>query len=63
MAVTFFPGTDAKLLAWSLNFSTLITAGPTTYGLTTAQAGNAKGTVTNSVHGKWKTGRTSIRNV
>ncbi len=38
MAVTFFPGTDAKLLAWSLNFSTLITAGPTTYGLTTAQA-------------------------
>lgn len=35
---TMFPRTDAALLAWSLNFSTLITATPTAYGLTSAQA-------------------------
>jgi hypothetical protein len=38
MAVSFFPRTDTALLAWSLNFSTLITATPTAYGLTSAQA-------------------------
>ena len=36
--VTFFPSTDAALLAWSLNFSTLISATPTAYGLTSTQA-------------------------
>jgi hypothetical protein len=35
---SFFPSTDAALLAWSLNLSTLITATPTAYGLTTTQA-------------------------
>ena len=35
---TMFPNTDTGLLAWSLNFSTLITATPTAYGLTSAQA-------------------------
>lgn len=34
----FLPNRDAALLAWSLNFSTKITAAPTTYGLTSAQA-------------------------
>jgi len=34
MARTFFPSSDAGLLAWSLNFNTLITATPTAYGLT-----------------------------
>jgi hypothetical protein len=34
----FLPNTDAGLLAWSLNFSTLISAGAVSYGLTTAQA-------------------------
>jgi hypothetical protein len=43
MAVTF-PRTDDGLLAWSLNFKTLITATPITYGLTAAQA-TAYGTV------------------
>jgi hypothetical protein len=43
MAVSF-PRTDDGLLAWSLNFKTLITATPTTYGLTAAQA-TAYGTV------------------
>jgi hypothetical protein len=33
-----FPRTDAGLLAWSLNFSTLISATPTDYGLTMADA-------------------------
>jgi hypothetical protein len=32
------PPTDKGLLAWSVNFSTLITATPTAYGLTSAQA-------------------------
>jgi hypothetical protein len=36
--LTFFPSTDAALLTWSLNFSTLITATPTAYGLTSTQA-------------------------
>lgn len=39
-----FPKTDEGLLGWSLNFKTLITAAPTTYGLTAAQA-TAYGTV------------------
>ncbi len=34
----FLPQTDAALLAWSLNFSTKVTATPTAYGLTAAQA-------------------------
>jgi hypothetical protein len=32
------PPTDTGLLAWSVNFSTLISATPTAYGLTSAQA-------------------------
>jgi len=35
---SFLPSTDAGLLAWSLNFKTLITATPTVYGLTAPQA-------------------------
>ena len=35
---SFLPNTDATLLAWSLNFSTLITATPTAYGLTSTLA-------------------------
>jgi hypothetical protein len=38
MARTFFPSGDTALLAWSLNFNTLITATPTAYGLTAALA-------------------------
>lgn len=40
MALTtgFLPNRDAALLAWSLNFSTKISAGAVSYGLTTAQA-------------------------
>lgn len=38
MATSFLPDTDAGLLAWSLNFSTLITANPTTYGLVIGDA-------------------------
>src|SRR3954464_13225947 len=34
----FLPDTDAGLLAWSLNFKTLITATPTAFGLTSALA-------------------------
>jgi len=34
----FLPNTDAALLAWSLNFSTLVSASPTTYALSAAQA-------------------------
>lgn len=34
----FLPNADAALLAWSLNFSTRITATPTAYGLTAALA-------------------------
>jgi hypothetical protein len=34
----FLPRTDAGLLAWSANFSALITATPTAYGLTSAIA-------------------------
>lgn len=33
-----FPPTENGLLAWSLNFKNLITASPTTYGLTTGDA-------------------------
>jgi hypothetical protein len=35
---SFLPSTDAALLAWSLNFNTLINATPTAFGLTAAQA-------------------------
>jgi hypothetical protein len=38
MARSFLPDRDSLLLAWSLNFSNRITATPTTYGLTAAQA-------------------------
>jgi hypothetical protein len=38
MANSFLPDTDAGLLAWSLNFSTLITTQPTNYGLTATDA-------------------------
>ncbi len=38
MSTSFLPRTDAGLLAWSLNFKTLITASPITYGLTAALA-------------------------
>ncbi|MGH7179314.1 MAG: hypothetical protein ACREJC_18200 [Tepidisphaeraceae bacterium] len=37
-SVTFFPSRDTELLAWSLNFKTLITATPTAYGLTAGLA-------------------------
>ena len=38
MANSFLPDRDAALLAWSLNFSSLITATPTAYGLVAADA-------------------------
>ena len=38
MGRQFLPTSDAALLAWSLNFNTLITATPTAYGLTAALA-------------------------
>lgn len=38
MPLAFLPRTDAALLAWSLNFKTMITATPTDYGLTAALA-------------------------
>ena len=40
----FLPNSDSGLLAWSLNFKTLIVATPTAYGLTTALA-SAYGTL------------------
>jgi len=44
---SFLPNTDAGLLAWSLNFKTLITSAPTTYGLTASLA-TAYGTLHDS---------------
>lgn len=38
MPRSFLPSTDAALLAWSRNFSLRISATPTAYGLTAAQA-------------------------
>ncbi len=38
MGRQFLPTTDSGLLAWSLNFKTLITATPTAFGLTAALA-------------------------
>jgi hypothetical protein len=38
MGRQFLPTSDSELLTWSLNFSTLITATPTAYGLVAAQA-------------------------
>src|SRR5688572_9679270 len=38
MSDGFLPNKDAALLAWSLNFSTRITATPTAYGLVAADA-------------------------
>src|SRR5690348_10613928 len=38
MGRSFIPAKDADLLAWSVNFKTLITATPTDYGLTAGQA-------------------------
>src|SRR5580658_2431083 len=37
MRTSFIPSTDGGLLAWSLNFQTLIAASPAAYGLTGAQ--------------------------
>lgn len=37
MRTSFIPSTDTGLLAWSLNFQTLIAASPAAYGLTGAQ--------------------------
>ena len=37
MRYTFFPSTDSLLLGWSLNFKTILTAAPATYGVTSAQ--------------------------
>jgi hypothetical protein len=34
----FLPARDAELVTWSTNFNTRVTAAPTTYGLTAAQA-------------------------
>ena len=34
----YLPHNDAELLAWSSNFSSLITAAPVTYGLVAGQA-------------------------
>jgi hypothetical protein len=47
---SYIPQTDAGLEAWALNFSTLLTAAPTTYGLT---SGNA--TTVASVYSAWHT--------
>jgi hypothetical protein len=38
MSRNFLPSADAQLLAWSVNFNTLIVATPTAFGLTAAQA-------------------------
>lgn len=38
MTAPYIPPSDAAFLAWSVNFSTLITASPATYGLVTADA-------------------------
>ena len=38
MGINFIPSTDAGLLAWVQNFSSLITANPTSYGLTAPTA-------------------------
>ncbi|MGP1681402.1 MAG: hypothetical protein ACTS8S_03630 [Giesbergeria sp.] len=41
--MTYIPATDGGLEAWALNFDTLITAAPTTYGLTAPQAATYAG--------------------
>lgn len=38
MRLSFFPSTEAALVAWAATFATGITATPTTFGLTAAQA-------------------------
>lgn len=38
MATSYIPSTDSGFAAWLLNFSTLITASPTTYGLVSGDA-------------------------
>jgi hypothetical protein len=35
---SFLPGREASLITWSNNFNTLISATPTAFGLTAAQA-------------------------
>jgi len=40
---SYIPSTDAGVLAWAENFDTLITAAPTTYGLTAPQAATFAG--------------------
>lgn len=46
----YIPSTDAALLAFSLNFSTLLTAAPATYGLTAPDAATIAGE-----HGQYET--------
>jgi hypothetical protein len=47
MATNFLPSREADLVTWSVNFKTKITATPTAYGLTAAQA-SAYGTLHNA---------------
>ena len=43
---SYIPTRDADLVGWADNFSTLITASPTTYGLTAGDATTISGLVT-----------------
>src|SRR3954471_21610221 len=45
MTTDFIPRSDQDLEAWATNFSSLITAGPTAYGLTAAIATTLAGKV------------------
>jgi hypothetical protein len=48
--VSFFPRSDDALLAWSLQFKTVLTSSPATYGVTAAQC-----TAYGVVHGAYAT--------
>jgi hypothetical protein len=50
VSTTFLPSNDTKLLEWSTNFNTKLTATPTAYGMTAAQA-----TTYNASHGSFAT--------
>jgi hypothetical protein len=52
---SFLPEKDAALLAWSNNFSTLISAGAVSYGLTTTQA-----TAYAALHATYATSLTAV---